>query len=42
MEKVEEVQKEKKENNNVSNFGVTLLFVLLAVVIGFVILLCMQ
>ena len=40
----EEIQTEKKEekNNNVANFGVTLLFVVLAVVIGFAILLCMQ
>ena len=40
----EETQKEKKENqnNNVSNFGVTLLFVVLGVAIGFAILLCMQ
>ena len=44
MEKKEKVQTEKTENknNNVSNFGVTLLFVVLAVVIGFAILLCMQ
>lgn len=40
----EEIQNEKKEeeNNNVANLGVTLLFVVLAVVIGFAILLCMQ
>lgn len=40
----EEIQNEKKEEekNNVANFGVTLLFVVLAVVIGFAILLCMQ
>ena len=45
MEEVKEkIQKEKKEDskNNVSNFGVTLLFVVLGVVIGFAILLCMQ
>ena len=40
----EEIQNEKKEEekNNVANLGVTLLFVVLAVVIGFAILLCMQ
>ena len=48
VKSMEEVKKEtpteKKENeqNNVSNFGVTLLFVVLGVVIGFAILLCMQ
>lgn len=46
MEEInEEIQKEKKEeekNNNVSNFGVTLLFVLLAIVVGFAILICVQ
>ena len=43
MEEVkEEIQTEKKEEQKASNFGVTLLFVVLAVVIGFAILLCMQ
>ena len=46
MEEVnEEIQTEKKEeekNNNVSNFGVTLLFVLLAIVVGFAVLICVQ
>ena len=45
MEEInEEIQKEKKEekNNNVSNFGVTLLFVLLAIVVGFAVLICVQ
>lgn len=40
----EEIHTEKKEEekNNVANLGVTLLFVVLAVVIGFAVLLCMQ
>ena len=44
MEEVKnkEVQTEKKEEQKATNFGVTLLFVVLAVVIGFAILLCMQ
>ena len=43
MEEVnEEIQTEKKEEQKSSNFGVTLLFVTLAVVVGFAILLCMQ
>ena len=44
MEKVEEIQTEKKKekNNNVSNFGVTLLVTVLGVAIGFAVLLCMQ
>ncbi len=37
----EEVSKENKEEK-ASNFGVTLLFTVLAVVVGFTILLCMQ
>ena len=39
----EEVQTGKKEKvqNNTSNFGVTLLFVTLAVIVGFAVLLCM-
>ena len=40
--KKEEVQTEKKEEQKATNFGVTLLFVVLAVAIGFAILLCMQ
>ena len=40
-EQVKEVTNEKQENKP-SNFGVTLLFTILAVVIGFTILLCMQ
>jgi len=43
MEEVnEEIQTEKKEEQKASNFGVTLLFTLLAVIIGFTILICMQ
>lgn len=44
MEEIEKTQTEKKEdkNNNVSNFGVTLLVIILGVVIGFAFLLCMQ
>ncbi len=40
-EQVKEATNESKENKP-SNFGVTLLFTVLAVVIGFTILLCMQ
>ena len=43
MEEVnEEIQTEKKEEQKASNFGVTLLFTFLAVIIGFTILICMQ
>ena len=42
MEEVKEIQQEKEENNNVSNFGITLLVTVLGVVIGFAVLLCMQ
>ena len=45
MEEVEEIQTEKEENkknNNVSNFGITLLVTVLGVAIGFAVLLCMQ
>ena len=44
MEEVKnkEVQTEKKEEKKASSFGVTLLFTVLAVAIGFAILLCMQ
>lgn len=40
--KKEEVQTEKKEEQKATNFCVTLLFSVLAVAIGFAILLCMQ
>ena len=39
---VQTEKKEKKEEQKAANFGVTLLFVVLAVAIGFAILLCMQ
>ena len=44
MEEVKdkEIQKEKKEEQKATNFGVTLLFSVLAVVIAFAVLLCMQ
>lgn len=44
MEEVEEIQTEKENNKkeNVSNFAITLLFVVLAVAIGFAILLCIK
>ena len=37
-----EKKEEKKEEQKATNFGVTLLFSVLAVAIGFAILLCMQ
>ena len=39
---VQTEKKEKKEEQKATNFGVTLLFSVLAVAIGFAILLCMQ
>ena len=39
---VQTEKKEKKEEQKATNFGVTLLFSVLAVEIGFAILLCMQ